>query len=174
MHNNMMARLIGILVIALGLFGCFSSSVQPTPTRLPASIPALLPTSTPLPTDIPIVSLTIDEVCDHGEGKVETVGYLYLPPSVIVIGTTYHIYLVKDPQAAFTKENAIEILVKEGNGPNEMKPLPDNFTNSDLQVNTEDGSVATAGTQVRITASFLMHNPSGTGCSLGLVHFFVN
>ena len=114
-----------------------SATLRPTPTRTPS------PTATPMP-----VEVTFDNISDYPTGQlVILVGRLALMSSTKCT-SQYCGLLLENP--AKPSQN-MTIFVSIGTSPNQMKPLPDPYTKSDIQVILDDGTIAVVGYRIRIT-----------------------
>jgi hypothetical protein len=110
---------------------------RPTPTKMPTS------TATPMP-----VEVTFDTIGNYPTGQqVILVGRIALMSST-TCGLQTCGLLLENPAKPSQK---MTIFVTVGTNPNQMKPLPDNYTKSDIQVYLNDGSVAVVNYRIRIT-----------------------
>jgi uncharacterized RDD family membrane protein YckC len=165
------AAMLGALFITLDQFAGKSPSQMPlgllttaTPTtqaiiQLTATIEeddiledtaTLQPSSTPMPTQTPTplpVEVDFDTLKNYAVGyPVILVGRLTLFSSTTCNDTCG--LLLENPDNPIQKTT---IFVPVGDGNNQMKPLPDSFTNKDIQVRLDDGTLAVIGYRIRVT-----------------------
>jgi hypothetical protein len=115
----------------------YTATPRPTPTKMPTSI------ATPLP-----VEVTFDTIGNYQIGQqVILVGRIALMSSTTCSLQTCGL-LLENPAKLSQK---MTIFVTVGTNPNQMKPLPDPYTKSDIQVYLNDGSVAVVNYRIRIT-----------------------
>jgi uncharacterized RDD family membrane protein YckC len=114
-----------------------AATLEPTRTQIPA------PTATPLP-----VEVNFDTIGETQVGQqVILVGRLDLMSSTICrLGACG--LLLENPQ---NRSQKITIFVWVGTEPNQMKPLPDPYTKSDIQVRLNEGAYAVVGYRLRVT-----------------------
>jgi uncharacterized RDD family membrane protein YckC len=152
-----------ILLLATGAFAVFLALKLPT-FQMPAkSIPVALVTSTPRPsatprptatkipppTSTPLpVEVTFDTIGNYPNGRpVILVGRLALMSSTRCSARNCGL-LLENPVKPSQK---MTIFVTIGSEPNMMKPLPDSYTKSDIQVRLDDGTLAVVGHRIRVT-----------------------
>jgi uncharacterized RDD family membrane protein YckC len=117
-------------------------TLQPNVTIRPTSTPRPTQTHTPLP-----VEINFDTIGDYPVRQpVILVGRLTLFSSTLCSDTCG--LLLENPEKPTQK---ITIFVPVGDGNNQMKPLPDSYTKSDIQVRLDDGTLAVIGYRIRVT-----------------------
>lgn len=135
-------------------------TLTPTPTFTPAATETPEPTSTPRATVTPLPTFTpppppLEVTFDTIQGlpvftEVILVGRLDLMGSTkcTTLGdiTTCGL-LLENPD---NTEQKITIFVKVGDGPNQMNPLPESYSQSDIQVHLDDGTTALVGYRLRV------------------------
>jgi len=129
--------------------------VQAQPTAKPTATKRPLPTNPPEP-----VEVTFDTIGNYPEGQpVIFVGRLALMGSTRCNALTCGLLLENPSKPSQT----ITIFVYVGDEPNKMKPLPDSYTKSDIQVQLDDGTFAVVGYRLRITGQ-VCNTTSDTPC----------
>jgi uncharacterized RDD family membrane protein YckC len=114
-----------------------SATPRPTATKIPP------PTSTPLPLEV-----TFDTIGNYPTGRsVILVGRLALMSSTRCSARTCGLLLENPAKPS----QDMTIFVTIGSEPNMMKPLPDSYTKSDIQVRLNDGTLAVVGHRIRVT-----------------------
>jgi hypothetical protein len=94
------------------------------------------------------VEVTFDTIGDYPTGQqVILVGRITLMSNTTCSLQTCGL-LLENPAKPSQK---MTIFVTVGTNPNQMKPLPDNYTKSDIQVYLNDGSVAVVYYRIRVT-----------------------
>jgi hypothetical protein len=128
-----------------------------TPTLTSFVSPSLTSTVTVLPTSVNIpastaslspVEVTFDTIGDYPTGQV----VIFVGRIASISSTTCSLQtcslLLENPAKPSQK---MTIFVTVGSNPNQMKPLLDNYTKSDIQVYLNDGSVAVVNYRIRVT-----------------------
>lgn len=98
------------------------------------------------------------DACDpaYSDQRISTVGYFEAGVTVFCSdnGGDYRCGLdfVDAPGSA----NNFTADVLEGDGRNQMAPVPDSYTDADIQLKTDDGSAIGVGQQARITGEMLI------------------
>lgn len=147
-----MTKVILCLAIMILLTGCVSTSstfVSPSATISPTLTFVPEPTATPEPELVGISDILTN--CDQlgeSENPVEVEGKIFLPDYRILgyegwKGMNLAQYLSTD-------KNILTVLMKVGEGPNTMDPLPEFFANRDLIIRAEDGQLIYHGFSVSI------------------------
>lgn len=168
-----MVILLPILIVAAVFLGIFLAANKPSPQSLPAifatskslltpttqamDIPQPSSTSSPSPTPRPVPTYTplpeevsFDTIGDYPVGhQVIMIGRLAMFASTYC-SESYCGLLLENPAKPSQK---ITIFVTVGMENNQMKPLPDPFTKSDIQVRLDDGTLALVGYRIRVTGS---------------------
>jgi hypothetical protein len=133
----------------------------PTPTRTPTSTPTLIPTSTSTPT--PLIA-TFDMLGTYPEGQLVTLsGFLEMFKSTYCdseCGLLLAEYSGSDNNIAIFVRAA-----KEGvdPSPNQMKALPNPYTQWDIVVCLDDGTKAYIGNRITVTGR-ICKTTSGEPC----------
>jgi len=129
--------------------GVFSTST-PGASAIYRLTATSLPTATPYPTQTPIplpIEINFDTLSDYPVSQpVILVGRLTLFSSTFCNNTCG--LLLENPDKPTQK---ITIFVPVGDGNNQMKPLPESYTKSDIQVRLDDGTLAVIGYRIRVT-----------------------
>ncbi|MGZ9167248.1 MAG: hypothetical protein ACXW4U_18915, partial [Anaerolineales bacterium] len=113
--------------------------IQPTPTPTRTQTPA----STPLP-----VEVTFDTIGNYPAGHlVILVGRLVFMNNIECSLSECGL-LLENPASP---SQTITVFITVGVEPNQMKPLPDQYTKSDIQVQLNDGTFAVVGYRLRVT-----------------------
>jgi hypothetical protein len=106
------------------------------------------------------------EVCvPANDGKIVTViGYVAVGGfSLVGSDNEFPVRLVESMKS----EDAVRVLVKFGDGPNTIKPLPDGeFTNDDIELHLADGGTKGWGDRVKATGKLLVAGDTCTIMSL--------
>jgi hypothetical protein len=143
----------GYLLIKTGLFRSFTLSfptatLTATFTRTPTKTPTRTPTKTPTRTPTPMpVEIHFDTIGSYPVGSpVILVGRLSMVSSTYCNHTCG--LLLENPANTTQK---ITIFVTVGDQPSQMKPLPNSYTKSDIQVRLDDGTYAVIGFRIRVT-----------------------
>ncbi len=133
-----------------------TATLTHTPTRTPNPTPTKTPTRTPTPMPVEI--------------NFDTIGNYPLGSQVIFVGrlsmmsgtTCNHTcgLLLENPANPTQK---INIFVTVGDQPSQMKPLPNSYTKSDIQVRLDDGTYAVVGFRIRVTGR-ICETTSGSPC----------
>jgi hypothetical protein len=98
------------------------------------------------------------DVCDpsHDHAEISTVGYFETGVTVYCSdsGGDYRCGLdfVETPGS----DNKFSADILQGNRPNQIAPVPDNYTDKDIQLKTADGTVIGLGQKARITGKMLI------------------
>jgi uncharacterized RDD family membrane protein YckC len=128
--------------------------LEDTATIQPSSTPMPTQTSTSLP-----VEVDFDTLDNYAVGHpVILVGRLTFF-SITTCNDTCNL-LLENPD---NPSQIITIFVPVGDGNNQMKPLPDPFTNKDIQVRLDDGTLAVIGYRIRVTGR-VCETPEGVSC----------
>ncbi len=147
-----------IIIGAIWLISLSTASVT-SPTRSPARIPTNtrkpIPTRTPFPSRTPTpapIEITFDNIGDFPTGRLVILrGQLVMFSSTIC--DTDCGMLLANP---FDTSQKITIFVTLGESrqntlPNQMRPLPDPYSKSDIQVRLDDGTYAGISSRVIVT-----------------------
>ena len=157
--SNAAAWIVGIILAVAGLCivgGLLINSIQPAfvapPTRTPTRTATKVPTPTRIPTRTPTpmpIEVNFDTIGNYPVGRlVKLVGRLAM------FSSTYCYYnhtcglLLENPSKP---SQTITIFVTVGYEPNQMKPLPNPYTKSDIQVRLDDGTYAAIGFRIIVT-----------------------
>jgi hypothetical protein len=131
-----------------------TSTPTPRPTFTPTLTRTPQPTRTPYPSPTPTpapVEVTFDTIGDYPvEHLVILVGRLDLMGGTTCTSSNAAQkcgLLLENPA---NPDQKITIFVWVGESPNTMKPLPDSYTKSDIQVRLNDGSYAVVGYRLRV------------------------
>ena len=115
----------------------------------------------------PPTSVTFSDVCQKAGERVVIEGYLRLP----VMGTNCKsnrcmLNLISALQGQVQSIPAqVRNTAKPGSGVNAMEPLPEKFSDRDLRVHANDGSVVALNAKLRITGDV---QKAGGGCELAV------
>jgi uncharacterized RDD family membrane protein YckC len=121
-----------------------STAIQ-RPTRTPPPTPTHLASSTSTPAP---VEVTFDTIGDYAAGRlVILVGRLVLMSKIRCRNNECGL-LLENPADTSQK---ITIFIKAGDGPNQLKPVPESYTKGDIQVRLDDGTYAPVGYRIRVT-----------------------
>jgi len=157
-----LVRILGISLILVTIcfitikfmqpaFTVFLATETPRPTRThtPTSTLAPTPTQTPKPTSTPLpVEVTFDTIGNYPTGHlVILVGRLALMSTTRCSLSECGLLLENPARPSQT----MTIFVPVGLKPNQMKPLIDQYTKSDIQVQLNDGTFAVVGYRIRVT-----------------------
>lgn len=98
------------------------------------------------------------DACDpvYEDQYISTVGYFAAESSVYCSNTGGDYRCGLDFFDAPGSANRLTADVLEGNGRNQMAQLPDSYTDADLQIKADDGTVIGVGQRVRITGEMLI------------------
>ncbi len=98
------------------------------------------------------------DVCDpgHDHQRISTVGYFDVGVTVFCSDTGGDYRCGLDFVEAPGSANAFTADVLEGNQPNQLAPIPDDYTAADIQLRTADGTVIGVEQKVRITGEMLI------------------
>jgi hypothetical protein len=153
------------LLIENGLFRSFSvplptATLTPTSTRTPTKTPTPTPTKTPTRTPTPMpVEINFDTIGNYPVSSL----IIFVGRLSMMSGTTCNHtcgLLLENPANTSQK---ITIFVTVGDQPNQMKPLPNSYTKSDIQVRLVDGTYAVIGYRIRVTGR-ICETTSGSPC----------
>ncbi len=126
-----------------------TSTPRPSSTPLPTITP--LPSATPLPSSTPTpapVEVTFDSLGDYETGRLVTlIGRLVLTNNVHCRNDECGL-LLENPDNTSQK---ITIFIMAGDEPNQLKPVPETYTKSDIKVRLDDGTYALVGYRLRVT-----------------------
>jgi hypothetical protein len=102
--------------------------------------------------------VSFEEVCDPGNDhqKISTVGYFAARASIFCsdIGGDYRCGM--DFLDAPGSENRFTADVLEGSGRNQLAPIPESYSDADLQLRTADGSLIGLEQKVRVSGEMLI------------------
>jgi uncharacterized RDD family membrane protein YckC len=147
---------IGVSIVILALkFSTLQMPTESVPVVLATSAPRSSATPRPTATKIPKptathlpVEVNFDTIGNYPNGQpIILVGRLALMSSTRCSAGACGL-LLENP--AKTSQD-MTIFVTVGSGPNMMKPLPDSYSKSDIQVRLDDGTLAVIGYRIRVT-----------------------
>jgi hypothetical protein len=106
----------------------------------------------------PPIASTIDTVCsqEFSDKKVVLEGYPYLPSTMLVTDTI----LIEFYERPNLEGKYIAVSLKVGTGSNQVVEPPDNYTDADLLIRTNDGQEIRAGNRVSVEGK-LIYSPTG-------------
>jgi hypothetical protein len=115
----------------------------------------------------PPTPVTFNDVCQKTGDRVVIEGYLRLP----LMGTNCKsnrcmLTLISGLQGQLQSITAqVRNTAKPGSGVNAMEPLPEKFSDRDLRIHANDGSVVAPNTKLRIAGEV---QKAGGGCELSV------
>jgi hypothetical protein len=105
-------------------------------------------------------------VCDIEETEWEWVrvtGYLKLPAVIVGPESSYDLYLSDSPEV-INDDGGVEINIKVGDGPNEVRALPKEYRDEDLKVETYNGLIV--GHRDAVTIWGILDNKDKDFCEI--------
>ena len=128
---------------------------RPSYTPEPTSTPRPSPTPTPLPLEV-----TFDSIGDVETGTlVNLIGRLVLTKNIRCVNSECGL-LLENPADASQK---ITIFILSGDEPNQLKPVPEKYSKSDIKVRLDDGTYALVGYRLRVTG-MVCETTNGNPC----------
>ena len=135
--------------VSNGLIEAWVLSVLSSPAHTPTPALTATPARTKTPTATPPpVDVTFDTIDNYPAGHLVTlVGRLAMTDSILCSSGECGLLLENPAQPSQT----LIVFVPVGLEPDQMEPLPDPYTKSDIQVQLHDGTVAVVGYRLRVT-----------------------